>query len=128
MTRGLRARCRQRMPMLLVRAVTQRQTDYRTFKKSLIDTLDHPVSRNWPSSSRLHQMKSDHEPACMCHLYRLRINTHVLTKDYVLSYRATEMTLIFSDFYFNTNLTCKEIFSKYQVCKNYTKLARGACS
>ena len=28
-TRGLRARCRQRMPMLLVRAVTQRQTDYR---------------------------------------------------------------------------------------------------
>ena len=56
-TRGLRARCRQRMPMLLVRAVTQRQTDYRTFKKSLIDALDHPVSRNWPNSSRLHQMK-----------------------------------------------------------------------
>ena len=55
-TRGLRARCRQRMPMLLVRAVTQR-TDYRTFKKSLIDALDHPVSRNWPNSSRLHQMK-----------------------------------------------------------------------
>ena len=42
---------------LLVRAVTQRQTDYRTFKKSLIDALDHPVSRNWPNSSRLHQMK-----------------------------------------------------------------------
>ena len=56
-TRGLRARCRQRMPTLLVRAVTQRQTDYRTFKKSLVDALDHPVSRNWPSSSRLHQMK-----------------------------------------------------------------------
>ena len=55
-TRGLRTRCRQRMPMLLVRAVTQR-TDYRTFKKSLVDALDHPVSRNWPNSSRLHQMK-----------------------------------------------------------------------
>ena len=41
----------------LIRAVTQRQTDYRTFKKSLVDALDHPVSRNWPSSSRLHQMK-----------------------------------------------------------------------
>ena len=26
------------MPMLSVRAVTQRQTDYRTFKKSLVDT------------------------------------------------------------------------------------------
>ena len=25
----------------------------------------------------------------MCHLYRLRINTHVLTKDHVHSYRAT---------------------------------------
>ena len=36
-TRGLRTRCRQRMPMLLIRAVTQRQTDYRTFKKSLVD-------------------------------------------------------------------------------------------
>ena len=57
-TRGLRARCRQRMPMLLVRAVTQR-TDYRTFKKSLVDALDHPVSRNWPNSSRLHQMKRE---------------------------------------------------------------------
>ena len=45
------------MPMLLIRAVTQRQTDYRTFKKSLVDALDHPVSRNWPNSSRLHQMK-----------------------------------------------------------------------
>ena len=33
--KGLRSRCRQRMPMLSVRAVTQRQTDYRTFKKSL---------------------------------------------------------------------------------------------
>ena len=37
MTRGLRSRCRQRMPMLSIRAVTQRQTDYRTFKKSLVD-------------------------------------------------------------------------------------------
>ena len=36
-TRGLRSRCRQRMPTLLVRAVTQRQTDYRTFKKNLVD-------------------------------------------------------------------------------------------
>ena len=33
------------------------QTDYRTFKKSLVDALDHPVSGNWPNSSRLHQMK-----------------------------------------------------------------------
>ena len=33
------------------------ETDYRTFKKSLVDALDHPVSRNWPNSSRLHQMK-----------------------------------------------------------------------
>ena len=36
-TRGLRRRCRQRMPTLSIRAVTQRQTDYRTFKKSLVD-------------------------------------------------------------------------------------------
>ena len=36
-TRGLRSRCRQRMPVLLIRAVTQRQIDYRTFKKSLVD-------------------------------------------------------------------------------------------
>ena len=42
---------------LLAGTVTQRQTDYRTFKKSLVDALDHPVSRNWPSSSCLHQMK-----------------------------------------------------------------------
>ena len=35
------------------------------------------------------QLTNDHEPACMCHLYRLRINTHVLTKDHVHSYRAT---------------------------------------
>ena len=56
-TRGLRTRCRQRMPTLLIRAVTQRQTDYRTFKKSLVDAWGHPVSRNWPSSSCLHQMK-----------------------------------------------------------------------
>ena len=33
------------------------ETDYRTFKKSLVDALDHPVSRSWPNSSRLHQMK-----------------------------------------------------------------------
>ena len=25
-----------------------------------------------------HQLTSDHEPACMCHLYRPRIKTHVL--------------------------------------------------
>ena len=37
-TRGLRSRCRQRMPMLSVRAVTQRpKADYRTFKKNLVD-------------------------------------------------------------------------------------------
>ena len=36
-TRGLRSRCMQRMPMLSIRTVTQRQTDYRTFKKSLVD-------------------------------------------------------------------------------------------
>ena len=36
-TRGLRSRCRQRMPTLSVRAVTQRQTDYKTFKRSLVD-------------------------------------------------------------------------------------------
>ena len=35
-TCGLRSRCRQRMPMLSVRAVTQRQTDYKTFKRSLV--------------------------------------------------------------------------------------------
>ena len=54
---GLRSRCRQRMPMLSIRAVTQRQTDYNTFKRSLVDAKGHPVSRNWPSSSCLHQMK-----------------------------------------------------------------------
>ena len=27
----------------------------------------------WPTAA-------DHEPACMCHLYRLRIKTHVLTQ------------------------------------------------
>ena len=38
-TWGLESRCRQRMPMLSVRtAVTQRQTDYKTLMKSLIDT------------------------------------------------------------------------------------------
>ena len=36
-TRGLRSRCRQRMPMLSIRAVTQRLTDYRTFKRNLVD-------------------------------------------------------------------------------------------
>ena len=36
-TRCQRSRCRQRIPMLSVRAVTQSQTDYRTFKKSLVD-------------------------------------------------------------------------------------------
>ena len=36
-TRGLRSRWRQKMPTLSVRAVTQRQTDYRTSKKSLVD-------------------------------------------------------------------------------------------
>ena len=41
----------------LHKRVTQRQTDYRTFKKSLIDAYGHPMSRNRPSSSRLHQMK-----------------------------------------------------------------------
>ena len=35
------------------------------------------------------QLTSDHEPACMCHLYRLRINTHVLTSYHALLYRAT---------------------------------------
>ena len=45
------------MPVLLVRAVTQRQTDYRTFKKSLVDTQGLLVSKNWPNSSRPHQMK-----------------------------------------------------------------------
>ena len=54
--KGSKSQVQQRMPMLLVRAVTQR-TDYRTFKKSLVDASDHPVSRNWPNSSRLHQMK-----------------------------------------------------------------------
>ena len=36
-TRGLRSRCRQRMPMLSVRPVTQRQTDYRTLTRSHVD-------------------------------------------------------------------------------------------
>ena len=36
-TWGLRSRCRQRMPMLSIRAVTQRQTDYKTFMRSLVD-------------------------------------------------------------------------------------------
>ena len=57
-TRGLRSRCRQRIPMLSVRAVTQRQTDYRTLMRSLVDALGLPVSRSWSSSSRHHQMKS----------------------------------------------------------------------
>ena len=39
------------------------------------------MSTLYKASSRLpaKQLTSDHEPACMCHLYRLRINTHVLT-------------------------------------------------
>ena len=36
-----------------------------------------------------HQLTSDHEPACMCHLYRPRIKTHVLTNNHALCYRAT---------------------------------------
>ena len=57
-TWGLRTRCRQRMPMLSVWiAVTQRQTDYKTFRRSLTDALGHPVSRSWPSSSHCHQMR-----------------------------------------------------------------------
>ena len=35
------------------------------------------------------QLTSDHKPACMCHLYRLRIKTHVLTSYHALLYRAT---------------------------------------
>ena len=45
------------MPTLLVRAVTQRQTDYRTFKKSLVNALGLPMSRNWPNSSCQDLMK-----------------------------------------------------------------------
>ena len=55
--KGSKSQVQAENAMLLVRAVTQRQTDYRTFKKSLVDALGHPVSRNWPSSSRPHQMK-----------------------------------------------------------------------
>ena len=36
-TRGLRSRCRQRMPTLPIRAVTQRQTDYRHSRRGLVD-------------------------------------------------------------------------------------------
>ena len=37
-TWGLGSRCRQRMLMLSIRtAVTQRQTDYKTFTRSLVD-------------------------------------------------------------------------------------------
>ena len=59
-TWGLGTRCRQRMPMLSVRrAVTQRpQTDCKTLTRSPhIDTLDHLISRNWPSSSSHHLMR-----------------------------------------------------------------------
>ena len=35
--KGSKKQCRQRMPTLSIRAVTQRQTDYKTFKKSLVD-------------------------------------------------------------------------------------------
>ena len=39
------------------------------------------MSTLYKASSRLpaKQLTNDHEPACMCHLYHLRINTHVLT-------------------------------------------------
>ena len=37
-TWDLGSRCSQRMPMLSVRAVTQRQTDYKTLTRSLVDT------------------------------------------------------------------------------------------
>ena len=40
------------------------------------------------------QLTNDHEPACMCHLYRLRINTHVLTKHHDPSYRATRVCMV----------------------------------
>ena len=56
----LRTKCRQRMPMLFLRtAVTQRpETDCKTLMRSHhVDTLDHLMSRNWPSSSHHHQMK-----------------------------------------------------------------------
>ena len=44
--------------MLSIRTVvTQRQTDYKTFRRSLADALGHSVSRNWPSSSHRHLMK-----------------------------------------------------------------------
>ena len=33
-----------------------------------------------------------HEPVCMCHLYRLRINTHVVTLYHALHYRTTQGT------------------------------------
>ena len=42
------------------------------------------------------QLTNDHEPACMCHLYRLRINTHVLSKHHALLYRATAFTSRFT--------------------------------
>ena len=49
------------------------------------------MSTQYKASSRLpaKQLTNDHEPACMCHLYRLRINTHVLNQHHALSYRAT---------------------------------------
>ena len=39
------------------------------------------MSTLYKASSRLpaKQLTNDHEPACICHLYCLRINTHVLT-------------------------------------------------
>ena len=49
------------------------------------------MSTLYKASSRLpaKQLTNDHEPACMCHLYRLRINTHLLNKHHDLCYRAT---------------------------------------
>ena len=44
---------------------------------AFINIHEHPLKDNVLPSRQ--QLTSDHEPACMCHLYRLRINTHVLT-------------------------------------------------
>ena len=49
------------------------------------------MSTLYKASSRLpaKQLTNDHEPACMCQLYCLRINTHVLNQHHALCYRAT---------------------------------------
>ena len=44
---------------------------------AFINIHEHPLQGNVLPSRQ--QLTSDHEPACMCHLYRLRINTHMLT-------------------------------------------------